>query len=135
MIHIYAQHHVIPTMHILHNMHVKASLYTSLPVLCVSVYWVSFTSLRFFGGAIRGVCRRFLFTVSLLLFRNITQTYKHTPPLPPHPTPSPLPPKRGEGQAPPSLCGKRGRGRGGGICLYFCVMFRNVNREVVSNFL
>ena len=66
-------------------------------------------------------------------------TYAPSPhPTPPHPTPPPP----GEGQAPPSLWverGGRGRGEGvgwgggRGICLYVCVMFRNINREVVSS--
>ena len=75
--------------------------------------------------------------------RNITQTYKNTPPPPPL-TPSllPSPPKGAEGQAPPSLWGERGGGSrgwgmgwwgGGGVCLYVCVMLRNINREVVSS--
>ena len=72
-----------------------------------------------------------LLIVSLLIFRKITQTYKHTSP-PPHPLPPP--PKGGEGQAPPSLWGGRGEGGGGGggVCLYVCVIFRKMNRETVS---
>ena len=48
-----------------------------------------------------------ILTVSLLMFWNITQTYKHTPP-PPHSTPFP---QRGEVQSP--LFG--GEGGGGGV--------------------
>ena len=61
---------------------------------------------------------------------------------PPHPIPSPLPlpplPPQIEGGASPSppLWGGGGRGwggvGGGGVCLYVCVMFRNINKEVVS---
>ena len=84
---------------------------------------------------------RVLTTSPLSMFRTITQMYKHTPPpphpTPPHPTPPhPLhsPPERREWQAPPSLWGGGGGvGRGGGVCFYACVMFRNINREVVSS--
>ena len=50
-----------------------------------------------------------------------------------HPPPSPPPPKGEEGQAPPSLWGEGGGGwGGGGVCLYVCVIFRNINRETVT---
>ena len=52
-------------------------------------------------------------TVSLLMFRNITQTYRHTtPPRPPPPSP-PFLPKEREGLVPPHLWGGGGRGWGG----------------------
>ena len=75
-----------------------------------------------------------ILTVSLLIFWKITQTYKHTPP-PPHPLPPPpFPPKEREGLAPPPFGGEGEGvgwgGGGGGVCLYVCVMFRNINREV-----
>ena len=64
---------------------------------------------------------------------------------PPHRTPSPLPPKGGERQAPPSLGAEKGGGGGrewggvgwgrGGVCLYVCVMFRNSNRETMSKYI
>ena len=77
-----------------------------------------------------------LLTVSLLMFRNITQTYKHTPPSP-HPIPSPPPAEGGRGKPLPLFGRKGGEGvgwGGGGVRLYVCVMFRNINKEVVSNF-
>ena len=59
-----------------------------------------------------------MLTTSLLMFRNNTQTYKHTPPPPHHPTPfpptPPFPPKERDGLAPPPLWGGEGSGWDGG---------------------
>ena len=55
----------------------------------------------------------YILTVSLLILRNITQTYKHMPP--PPPTTPPPTSKGGEGQAPPFLWGGKGGGGEGGV--------------------
>ena len=77
-----------------------------------------------------------ILTTSPSMFRNMTETYKQTPPPPPRPTPSPpYSPKRGRVLPLPPF-GEEGEGvgwgGGGGVCLYVCVMFRNIDREVVS---
>ena len=84
-----------------------------------------------------------LLTVSLRTFRIFTQMYKHMPPppFPPPPHPLPPPPQKVGGGASPSLpfggkggdWGGGGVGSGvGGVCLYVCVMLRNINRETVE---